>query len=838
MRKIKNKKLIAAMLAGILTISTPVGVLASQEDNTDDLMEQLEQSQEGDEEVSPTAEPTEEPEQEPTPEPTEEPEQGEEDISEDEGLPDGKETEPEESTQKNTARPTVKAVPTPEEEVGGEELPSALEDTELSDQPESNNMQTADAATIRYFYNSSAVKFGDVNMDGTINSLDSLMVQRHISASKSSNVKRNHPDWILSGIKEAAADVNGDGAINTTDDLLISRHVAGLNKIITIRYKISSATYCGPYIYEYGKSNVYSKFPQVSRYGYNLKGWYTSSSGGSRVTANSSVKTYDHTIYSQWAAKSYLVTYDANGGRVGSGSSTTYGRYETYGQNYRLYSNVSRSGYTFAGWYTARNGGTKVTTSTKMTKAYSHTLYAHWNSKITLNYSSLDLQKGRSTTAIKIKTASSSAEKIKSAKSSNSSVAAVSVKNGVLTVTGKKTGSATVTVTSTNGATAKVTIYVKTKVNATKLTLNHSTLSLKAGYSCRLTATMTPVTATNSVTWSSSNKNVVSVSSSGTVKGLKKGNAVITAKTSNGKKATCTVTVTEEVKVGTPTIYAWKKTADTSWNATGGDGVEYTVSWSKVSGASGYEVYYSERDIDAEQSGRAWYTKSTFTTGTSFKTQFASYPTHIKAKVRAYKISGGTRVYGPWSSEVSKKCEWTTNTVSAKTAYKEFLSHKQIKWYDQYYSTDVLKFAAADFNNDGVSELYIYNTKAFGYQGHYRIYKYRNNRVEEIYSFDNGAAMEKYYPSEGIFVDGGGRMGEYYTNYVYMDKNGNCKTKLCEKRIVTSTTKYEYFLGDDTGTKVSKSIFLQKKFDLLYSASAKTVNLVSNTSANRNKYLS
>lgn len=830
----KFRKLCSIILAAVFVLMTPVGILAeTTEENTFDLTEQLEEEyEEKDEEVLTE---NEIPQQEPTQVPMEESEQSEEDFNLDE-----EETETKAIPQDNSRKPTVTTAPTPEEGNPAEsEDTLETENTGVLGEMANNQVQAATGkATSQCFYTSSSVKFGDINSDGRINSLDLLMIQRHISAAKSSSVKKSHPDWILSGTKRTAADVNGDGTVSITDQLLMSRHIAGMIKINTIRYRAYNSTYSAPYIYESGKANTYEKFPYTSRYGYYLKGWYTSSSGGSRLSTSSSVKNYDHTIYAQWSANSYLVTYNANGGRVVSGG-TYYRQYETYGQHYRLYNSVSRTSYRFDGWYTAKSGGTKIMTSTKMTKAYSHTLYAHWTkiSKIALNYTSLDLQKGKSTTAIKIKTATPSTEKIKSAKSSNTSVATVKVSNGVLTVAGKKTGKSTITITSTNGATAKVVINVKTKVNAVKLTLNRSTLSLKKGYSSRLTASITPVTATNGVTWSSSNKSVASVSSAGTVKGLKAGKTKITAKTSNGKKATCTVTVTEEMKLGTPTIYSWKKTADTSWNTTGGDGVEYTVSWSKVNGASGYQVYYSERDIDAEQNGGAWYTRSIFTTATSFKTQFASYPNHIKAKVRAYKYSGGTKVYGPWSSEVSKKCEWSTDTTLAKNAYEEFLSQKQIKWYDQYYPTDVLKFAAADFNNDGVPELYVYNPKAFSYQCNYRIYKYRNNQVKEVYSFGSGPALEKYYPSKGVFQDVGGRMSEYYTKYVYMDKNGNCQTKLCEKRIVTSTTRYEYFLGDVSGTKISKNQFLQKKNDLLGTASAKTVSLVSNTSANREKYL-
>ena len=47
-----------------------------------------------------------------------------------------------------------------------------------------------------------------------------------------------------------------------------------------------------------------------------------------------------------------------------------------YGEGYSLM-NVTRPGYTFAGWYTAKTDGTKVTSSSKYPAA-NQTLYAHW----------------------------------------------------------------------------------------------------------------------------------------------------------------------------------------------------------------------------------------------------------------------------------------------------------------------------------------------------------------------------------------------------------------------------------------------------------------------------
>lgn len=79
----------------------------------------------------------------------------------------------------------------------------------------------------------------------------------------------------------------------------------------------------------------------------------------------------------------------------------------------------------------------------------------------------------------------------------------------------------------------------------TSVTLNKTTLSLDAGKTGKLTATVLPDSAADkSITWSSSKTDVASVSSNGTVTAKKAGTAVITATATNGKSASCTVTVT------------------------------------------------------------------------------------------------------------------------------------------------------------------------------------------------------------------------------------------------------------------------------------------------------
>lgn len=79
----------------------------------------------------------------------------------------------------------------------------------------------------------------------------------------------------------------------------------------------------------------------------------------------------------------------------------------------------------------------------------------------------------------------------------------------------------------------------------TSVTLNKEILSLKVGETGKLSATVWPDSAADkSITWSSSNTDVASVISNGTVTAKKAGTAVITATATNGKSASCTVTVT------------------------------------------------------------------------------------------------------------------------------------------------------------------------------------------------------------------------------------------------------------------------------------------------------
>ena len=86
-----------------------------------------------------------------------------------------------------------------------------------------------------------------------------------------------------------------------------------------------------------------------------------------------------------------------------------------------------------------------------------------------------------------------------------------------------------------------VTIAAEEKP-ATGITLNKSELTLTAGESASLTATVTPEGSTDTVVWSSSKTDVATVDATGKVTAVAPGEATITA-TAGTKTATCTVKV-------------------------------------------------------------------------------------------------------------------------------------------------------------------------------------------------------------------------------------------------------------------------------------------------------
>ena len=168
-------------------------------------------------------------------------------------------------------------------------------------------------------------------------------------------------------------------------------------------------------------------------------------------------------------------------------------------------------------------------------------------SGVRLDYSKLSLKTGETAALTATVYPSNAANKAVKWISSAPDVASVDQTGKI---TALKPGITTVTVETEDGgytATCNVTVIDSSIVSVTGVKLSATVAELTIGNSKQLTAAIAPTNATNKgVTWSSSNTNVASVSSSGVVVAKGEGTATITVRTDDGGyTAACTIRVSK-----------------------------------------------------------------------------------------------------------------------------------------------------------------------------------------------------------------------------------------------------------------------------------------------------
>ena len=115
----------------------------------------------------------------------------------------------------------------------------------------------------------------------------------------------------------------------------------------------------------------------------------------------------------------------------------------------------------------------------------------------------------------------------------------------VYDVAGNHKDSATVTFTTTEAP--------STNVPATSVTVSPVSISINVGETATIVASMEPSNTTDTLTWSSSNTEVATVSNTGKITALKAGTTTITARANANVASTVTVTVQEQAQPTDPT---------------------------------------------------------------------------------------------------------------------------------------------------------------------------------------------------------------------------------------------------------------------------------------------
>lgn len=121
--------------------------------------------------------------------------------------------------------------------------------------------------------------------------------------------------------------------------------------------------------------------------GYVFDGWYTEKEGGQKVTKNTLMTSRsDLTVYAHWKEDTgenpggevipnlhFFVNFDA-----GEGTVETSHMEVVNGQKYGELPVPVRKQYVFAGWYTKKTGGRKITSDTVVALTQDQKLYARW----------------------------------------------------------------------------------------------------------------------------------------------------------------------------------------------------------------------------------------------------------------------------------------------------------------------------------------------------------------------------------------------------------------------------------------------------------------------------
>ena len=227
--------------------------------------------------------------------------------------------------------------------------------------------------------------------------------------------------------------------------------------------------------------------------------------------------------------------------------------------------------------------------------------------------------------------------------------------------------------------------------NPDSVKLNKTTATLFKGNKLTLSKTVTPANSNQICTWSSSNTKIATVSD-GVVTAKAAGTATITVKTSNGKTATCKVTVKSNLP--TPSVSSLTNTAS---------GIK--LSWKKIDGAYGYRLYY-------KTSSGGW-KRFKDTTATSFTDSGVSsnrtetYTMRCIDKngntVSGYNSKGWSKKYTPVAPTISKlentsggiKLSW--NKIAGVYGYRLYYKTSSGGW-KRFKDT-----TATSFTDSGVS---------------------------------------------------------------------------------------------------------------------------------------
>lgn len=156
-------------------------------------------------------------------------------------------------------------------------------------------------------------------------------------------------------------------------DDTITQNVSTTSNIYTISFNSNGGSTVANKSVKY--NTAIGQLPTPVRNGYSFLGWFTDKTNGYQISESQIVDSRDETYYAHWQIHKHVIHFDTNGGNKIDDASKNYGESLLAG-----ISEPTKLGYHFNGWFTAKNGGTKITEKDVLGDSDT-TLYAHWTAK-------------------------------------------------------------------------------------------------------------------------------------------------------------------------------------------------------------------------------------------------------------------------------------------------------------------------------------------------------------------------------------------------------------------------------------------------------------------------
>ena len=314
----------------------------------------------------------------------------------------------------------------------------------------------------------------------------------------------------------------------------------------TITYKLNGGTNNKNNPATFTALSAKITFAKPTRKGYTFLGWYSDSKFKNKITLINKGSTGNKTVYAKWKINKYTIKYVLNNGTAPTGNPTSY----TVNTAITLKS-PKRTGYLFKGWYTDKTFKTKMSVIVKGT-VDNKTLYAKWAPiQYTIRFSAGKYANDCDGSMADIKCKYGQTYKLpKIGFTRDYSGYKILEWNTRSDGKGKtiKNLASVKNLTTKNGAV--VTLYgiwyqPASDVAITYQDTYYSSIDVPKGFTRKIGTELYPAYSNEKVTFTSSNKKVATVSSSGVIKGVGKGKAKITATTTSGKKDSIVVYVVD-----------------------------------------------------------------------------------------------------------------------------------------------------------------------------------------------------------------------------------------------------------------------------------------------------